>query len=113
MYWHLNWRFILRSNLIFNSILGVVATVDESNNNHEFSVSRCDYGSLKEMPKAVLNLIKNKTYMCISIGAALDAFLLAGNGNIHANAFLLAGVGFIICFGPYPDLSGHKIAFQK
>jgi hypothetical protein len=53
--------------------------ISEGNNNHEFSVNRCDYGSLKDMPRAVLSLLKNKTYVCISIGAALDAFLLAGN----------------------------------
>jgi hypothetical protein len=53
--------------------------LSEPNNNHnEYSVNRCDYGSLKDMPRAVLNLLKNKTYLCISIGAALDAFLLAG-----------------------------------
>ena len=69
--------------------IGVVATIDESNNNHELSVSRCDYGSLKEMPKAVLNLIKNKTYMCISIGAALDAFLLAGKTTFPQMLFCL------------------------
>ncbi len=63
----------------------VVANAVEDNNNHEF-VNRCDYGSLKDMPRAILSLLKNKTYICISIGAALDAFLLAGNSVIKATS---------------------------
>jgi hypothetical protein len=56
---------------------------EANNNGNDFSVNRCDYGSLKDMPKAVVSLLTNKTYMCISIGAALDAFLLAGNDHRH------------------------------
>ena len=65
--------------LAFKHFLGAASEATELNNNNEFSVNRCDYGSLKDMPKAVLSLLKNKTYVCISIGAALDAFLLAGS----------------------------------
>ncbi len=67
----------------------VVANAVEDNNNHEF-VNRCDYGSLKDMPRAILSLLKNKTYICISIGAALDAFLLAGNITVSLKLHLIS-----------------------
>jgi len=61
-------------------------SVETNNNNHnsfeDTHINRCDYGSLKNLPSALLNLLKNKTFMSISIGAALDAFLLAGNEEL-------------------------------
>lgn len=55
-------------------------TLLENNNNNldDTHINRCDYGSLKDLPTAFLSLLKNKTFMSISIGAALDAFILAG-----------------------------------
>ncbi len=40
--------------------------------------SKLDYGALRDIPHALLKLITNPTYMCVSLGATCDAFLLAG-----------------------------------
>ena len=36
------------------------------------------YGNLREMPGAIWRLVKNPTYFAISLGACMDAFILAG-----------------------------------
>ena len=36
------------------------------------------YGDLKDMPAAIWRLVKNPTYFAISLGACMDAFILAG-----------------------------------
>ena len=36
------------------------------------------YGDLKDMPAAIWKLVKNPTYFAISLGACMDAFILAG-----------------------------------
>ena len=50
-------------------------------------VNKCDYGKVKDMPKVIFQLITNATYVAMSFGATMDAFLLAGmlrkNIDIH------------------------------
>lgn len=41
-------------------------------------VNRCDYGKVKDMPKVIYQLLTNTTYVAMSFGATMDAFLLAG-----------------------------------
>ena len=41
-------------------------------------VNRCDYGKVKDMPKVIFQLLTNTTYVAMSFGATMDAFLLAG-----------------------------------
>lgn len=41
-------------------------------------VNKCDYGKVKDMPKVIYQLITNATYVAMSFGATMDAFLLAG-----------------------------------
>ena len=36
------------------------------------------YGNLREMPGAIWRLVRNPTYFAISLGACMDAFILAG-----------------------------------
>ena len=36
------------------------------------------YGHLRDLPKALLELVSNATYMCMSMAASMDGFLLAG-----------------------------------
>ena len=42
-------------------------------------VNKCDYGKVKDMPKVIYQLLTNATYVAMSFGATMDAFLLAGN----------------------------------
>jgi hypothetical protein len=58
-----------------NDIDKEVISVTEEN---VLAVSKLNYGSIKEMPAALYRLITNPTYMFISMGATMDAFLLAG-----------------------------------
>ena len=37
-----------------------------------------DYGRIQDIPKALLHLLKNATYLFITIGGTMDGFLLAG-----------------------------------
>ena len=41
-------------------------------------VNKCDYGKVKDMPKVIYQLLTNATYVAMSFGATMDAFLLAG-----------------------------------
>ena len=41
-------------------------------------VNRCDYGKVRDMPKVIFQLLSNATYVSMSFGATMDAFLLAG-----------------------------------
>ena len=41
-------------------------------------INRCNYGKVKDMPKVIFQLISNATYVSMSFGATMDAFLLAG-----------------------------------
>ena len=45
-------------------------------------VNKCDYGKVKDMPKVIFQLITNATYVAMSFGATMDAFLLAGMSKL-------------------------------
>ena len=53
-----------------------VKTVEEKDD--ILHINRCDYGKVKDMPKVIFQLISNATYVSMSFGATMDAFLLAG-----------------------------------
>ena len=40
------------------------------------------YGDLKDMPAAIWKLVKNPTYFAISLGACMDAFILASEPHV-------------------------------
>lgn len=50
----------------------------DDNVENVLAVSTLEYGRLQDIPKALYNLITNPTYMSITFGATMDAFLLAG-----------------------------------
>ena len=65
--------------------IGTVSNVPEKQNSSQVEadgdvlhVNRCDYGKVKDMPKVIFQLLTNTTYVAMSFGATMDAFLLAG-----------------------------------
>jgi hypothetical protein len=65
--------------------IGTVSNVSEKQNSSQVEadgdvlhVNRCDYGKVKDMPKVIFQLLTNTTYVAMSFGATMDAFLLAG-----------------------------------
>nr|XP_040570830.1 solute carrier organic anion transporter family member 4A1-like [Lepeophtheirus salmonis] len=50
---------------------------ESSSISDEFVVNTCDFGKISELPRAILYLLSNATYACISLGATMDGFLLA------------------------------------
>ena len=43
------------------------------------NTNKLDIGKLQDIPKALLRLVKNATWMCITFGGTMDGFILAGN----------------------------------
>ena len=50
----------------------------EDNNENVLTARTLDYGRIQDIPKALLQLLKNATYLFITIGGTMDGFLLAG-----------------------------------
>ena len=58
---------------------GEVATAESTVDDVMALDRSAGYGDLKDMPAAIWCLVKNPTYFAISLGACMDAFILAGN----------------------------------
>ena len=50
----------------------------QDDNENVLNTNKLDIGKLQDIPKALLRLVKNATWMCITLGGTMDGFLLAG-----------------------------------
>lgn len=48
------------------------------------------YSRIKDLPKAIWELLRNATYMFISWGAVMDGFLLAGTGGLRPTYIVIS-----------------------
>ena len=56
-----------------------VSEQQQDDNENVLNTNKLDIGKLQDIPKALLRLVKNATWMCITFGGTMDGFILAGN----------------------------------
>ena len=57
---------------------------DSNDNDISKSENKIDLGRLQDIPKALMHLLKNGTYMFITLGGTMDGFILAGNTEVQS-----------------------------
>ena len=65
-----------------------VSEQQQDNNENVLNTNKLDIGKLQDIPKALLRLVKNATWMCITFGGTMDGFILAGNEIVVLWCFL-------------------------